>query len=135
MTSTNLTPGPAAVTASSNDGNVPGNTVDGSLFTRWSANGDGQWLRLDLGALHTVSLVNIAFFRGNERVNRFDLQVSSDGSVWTTVLAGQTSSGATTSFETFELGDVPARYVRYVGHGNNFSNWNSLTEVQIWGTP
>jgi poly(beta-D-mannuronate) lyase len=39
---TEVTPAAGAVTASANDGNVPGNTVDNSLATRWSANGDGQ---------------------------------------------------------------------------------------------
>src|SRR4051812_28607996 len=49
---------PAAnVTASADDGNVPANTVDGSLATRWSAQGDGQWIRFDLGATHTVTSV------------------------------------------------------------------------------
>ena len=36
-------------TYSAPGGTVPGNAVDGSLSTRWSARGDGQWLRLDLG--------------------------------------------------------------------------------------
>src|SRR5437867_3157147 len=31
----------ASVTASANDGNVPENTLDGSLSTRWSASGTG----------------------------------------------------------------------------------------------
>ncbi|MET7670675.1 hypothetical protein [Micromonospora luteifusca] len=32
----------AAVAASGHDGNVPGNALDGSLSTRWSAEGDGS---------------------------------------------------------------------------------------------
>jgi poly(beta-D-mannuronate) lyase len=43
-----VTPNAADVTASANDGNVPGNAVDGDLNTRWSANGDGQWLQLEM---------------------------------------------------------------------------------------
>lgn len=43
-----------SVTARANDGNVPANTVDGSLSTRWSAEGDGQWIRYDLGSSKTV---------------------------------------------------------------------------------
>ena len=50
---TEITPAASAVTASTNDGNVPGNTVDNNLATRWSANGDGQWLQLDLGTTRT----------------------------------------------------------------------------------
>jgi len=49
--SADLTPFPvASVVASANDGNLPQNTLDNSLATRWSAQGDGQWIRYDLGA-------------------------------------------------------------------------------------
>jgi len=34
---------PASVVASANDGNVPQNTLDNNLATRWSAQGYGQW--------------------------------------------------------------------------------------------
>jgi poly(beta-D-mannuronate) lyase len=49
-------------------------------------------------------------------------------------LSGQ-SSGTTTALQPFDFPDVPARYVRIVGHGNSQSDWNSLTEVDIWGWP
>jgi len=32
------------------DPNVPQNTLDTDFATRWSAYGDGQWIRYDLGA-------------------------------------------------------------------------------------
>jgi hypothetical protein len=34
----------ASVSASADDGNVPANTLDDNLGTRWSAKGDGQWI-------------------------------------------------------------------------------------------
>src|SRR5262245_8729049 len=53
-----------SVTASANDGNVPANTIDGSLSTRWSASGDGQWIQFDLGASRPVGSVAIAWYQG-----------------------------------------------------------------------
>ena len=41
--------------ASSDDGNVAANTLDGSLATRWSAQGDGQWIQFDLGKSGTLA--------------------------------------------------------------------------------
>src|SRR5262245_3655851 len=46
-----------ATTASADDGNVPANAVDGSLTTRWSASGDGQWIRFDLGTTAAIGSV------------------------------------------------------------------------------
>ena len=128
-----ITPGASSVSASSSDTNLPANTVDNNLTTRWSANGDGHWIRYDLGTSRTVAYVRIAAYSGNTRRTRFDLQLSSDGATWSNVLTGALSSGATTAEETYEFTDAPGRYVRYLGHGNTVNTWNSLTEVSIFG--
>jgi len=135
-----ITPPPSAATASTNDGNVAGNAVDNNPTTRWSGFGDGAWLELDLGRIARVTHFRVSVYRGNERRNRFEIQVRSDlASTWTTVWNGQTS-GLTTGFETFDLaGDPQARYVRYLGHGNvstttgAIGGWNSVNEIELFG--
>jgi poly(beta-D-mannuronate) lyase len=123
----------ASVTASANDGNVPANTVDGSLATRWSAAGDGQWIQYDLGLFRRVTRVRLAGYSGASRSFRFDVQTSTDGITWLTAAAGLTTA-LTDALQSFDLSPVdPARYVRLVGHGNSSSTWNSYTEVEIWG--
>jgi hypothetical protein len=124
---------PAAITASTDDGHVPANTVDNDLTTRWSANGDGQWIRFDLGSARTVAYVKVAVYSGNTRQNRFDLQLSGDGASWTTVWTGS-SSGTTTAEQLYDFTDASARYVRYLGHGNTVNAWNSLGEVSVFVT-
>jgi unsaturated chondroitin disaccharide hydrolase len=122
----------AAVTASAHDGNVPQNTLDNNLNTRWSAQGDGQWIRFDLGATKTVSQLAAAWYLGNTRTAQFDVQTSSTGTTWTTRFTG-VSSGTTTQSERYDFPDVAARYVRILGHGNSQNTWNSITEVDIYG--
>ncbi|MGH3714571.1 MAG: discoidin domain-containing protein [Micromonosporaceae bacterium] len=116
--------------ASSHDGNLPRYAIDSNQSTRWSASGDGQWLRLDLGMSQQVGLVKLAFYNGASRQARFELQVSSDNTTWRTVYSGQ-SSGTTAALETFDIADTSARYVRYLGHGNSVNSWNSLTEAEV----
>jgi chitinase len=129
-----VTPGAGSVTASANDGNLPGNTVDNSLATRWSANGDGQWIKYDLGTTRTLGYVKIAVYSGNARQARFDLQVSTDNAAWTNVITAGLSSGTTTQEQMFDFTDRSARYVRYLGHGNTVNAWNSLYEVSLFAT-
>jgi len=124
----------SAVTASTSDTNVPQNTIDGSLSTRWSGFGDGAWIQYDLGTTRTVGHVALAVYNGNTRQNIFDLQVSTGSGIWTTVFSGR-SSGTTNSEQVFQFTDVSARYVRYVGHGSTVGSWNSLTEVSIFVVP
>ena len=127
----NVTPSAAGVTASSHDGNGPANTVDNSLSTRWSALGDGQWARYDLGAVRKVAYVTLAVYNGASRRNRFELQVSSDGQAWTTVWSGESIAGSAQQ-QTYDFADTDARFVRYLGHGSSVSAWNSVTELDVW---
>ncbi|MDT0342860.1 discoidin domain-containing protein [Streptomyces litchfieldiae] len=123
----------AGATASDHDGNVPANAIDGDLATRWSAEGDGVWLRLDLGSARPVGSLAVAWHRGDARVTTFDVQLSADGSVWTTALAGRRSSGATAGFESYDFAHGSARYVRLVGHGNTANDWTSVSEITVRG--
>src|SRR5947207_1649582 len=137
ITSADLTPLPvASVLASGDDGNIPQNTLDNNLATRWSASGDGQWIRYDLGAVTAVGPVTIAWYRGTEWASAFDIEVSLDSLTWTRVFTGR-SSGQTLQPERYDFPTVPGRYVRIVGHGQwsgttQFSLWNSITETAIY---
>jgi hypothetical protein len=131
-----VTPAGAGVTASTHDGNVPGNTVDDLLSTRWSALGNGPWIQYDLGTAQTLTHVRIAWYNGNSRRSTFDVLVGSAASgPWLTVLAGRQSSGITTALETYEFADTPGRYLRIIGHGNTTNLWNSITETAIFAAP
>lgn len=128
------TPTCEPVTASSNDGNVPANVLDNNLSTRWSANGDGQWIQFCLSSATTVNGVQIAFYNGNIRTSTFDVLTGSDGQNWTTAASGLTSSGTSLNLQTFSFTGRTAKYVRIVGHGNSVNAWNSYTEVKIQTT-
>ncbi|WP_298739227.1 PQQ-dependent sugar dehydrogenase [uncultured Chitinophaga sp.] len=119
------------VIASTHDGNVPANVQDNNLNTRWSADGDGQWIQFCLAGSTTISAVDIAFYLGNTRTSRFDIQVSNDASNWITVAGNLQSSGTSLNLERFSFAPRTARYVRITGHGNSASTWNSYTEVRI----
>jgi uncharacterized protein YjdB len=128
----------ASVVASGDDGNVPQNTLDTNLATRWSASGDGQWIRYDLGAVRAVGPATIAWYRGTEWASAFEIQVSLDAVTWTPVFAGQ-SSGQTLQPERYDFPAATARYVRIVGHGQwsgttQLSPWNSITEVAVYAS-
>ena len=119
-----------AVTASKDDGNVPENTIDDNLNTRWSAEGTDEWIMFDLGSEKTVGSVWIAWYQGATRTSDFGISVSTDGSSWTSVYSGR-SSGTSTELEQHSFSPVAACYVRIDCHGNSVNNWNSITEVLI----
>ena len=125
------TPTCVPVSASADDGNVPANVQDNNLNTRWSAQGDGQWIQFCLSAATQVSGVDIAFYNGTARRSNFDILTSTNGSSWSNAATGLQSSGTSTALETFTFSARSAKYVRIVGHGNTVNAWNSYTEVKI----
>jgi len=121
-----------SVTASSNDGNVPQNTLDAQLGSRWSALGKGQYLRADLGSSKSIDGAAIAWYQGNVRSSAYVLETSTDGVnfAWA---ASASSSGTTLNLETKKFTARPARYVRVKVNGNTVNDWASVTELRVCG--
>ena len=121
--------------ASAEDGdNTAAMLLDGSLDTRWSANGDGVWVTCELDATYIIESVAMAFYNGDQRSTNFDVQLSLDGSTWSSVATSVNSSGTQLDLESFDLTENTARNLRIIGHGNSSpSNWCSITELEIYG--
>jgi hypothetical protein len=119
------------VSASGDDGNVPANTIDADLGTRWSDEGDGVWIDYDLGAVKQVGSVGLAWHKGDGRRHDFEIRTSIDGAEWTTRYAG-TSGGAGLQEENYTFDASDTRYVRVLGHGNTENDWTSITETKIY---
>jgi len=124
----------AAVTASGSVSGAypPQKAADLDLRTRWAVEGKDHWLQLDLGAVKTVSRAAIAWFSGNRRRAVYAVETSVDAEKWTRVFDGQ-SSGNTLGLEPVEFDAAKARYVRIVCRGNSENEWNSITEVAVYG--
>lgn len=118
------------VTASGDDGHVPANVNDGDLSTRWSRDGIGSWIRGDLGSIQSIGSVQVAWYLGNQRTNNVVLATSTDDVSYTNVFTG-TSSGSTTSLETYSFAATNARYVRVTVNGNSQNTFASITEIAV----
>ncbi|ROO63195.1 F5/8 type C domain-containing protein [Micromonospora sp. Llam0] len=119
----------ATVTASSSEGEhwAPAFAVDGDASTRWgSAWKDPQWIRVDLGENWVVSEVRLAW--ESAYATEYRVEVSRDGTNWTTVFRTSRGSGGTL------VVDVPsavARYVRMYGTSRSGSYGYSLYEFEV----
>lgn len=116
------------VMASSNDGNVESNVIDGDFASRWSAAGE-QWITLDLGEEKNIAGLRIAFYSGDKRSTSFEILTSADNEAWTEIYKGQ--SGGNDMFEPFEAHADNVRYIKLNCHGNNTSYWNSISEIEV----
>ncbi|GID94221.1 DUF1996 domain-containing protein [Amorphoplanes digitatis] len=105
------------------------NAVDGNPGTRWSsAFSDPQWLQVDLGGTATVSSVVLAWETAYSRT--FSVQVSPNGSTWTTIKANVAGTGGRQSVAVAGSG----RYVRMLSTARATQWGVSLTEFEVYGT-
>lgn len=126
---------PAGVSATTYEPvNPPANAVDGNLATRWSGQGFGASLILDLGSLRRLCGTKVAWHRGEVRWNDYTVYVSSDGTTYTKTWEGR-SSGTTAAPETrlFTNGPRDARYVKISFWQNPENDWASITEAAVLG--
>ncbi|MFE9428820.1 alpha-L-fucosidase [Kitasatospora sp. NPDC006697] len=113
-------------------GNPASNAVDGDTSTRWCAtDGDtGHWLQVDLGSVHSLTGVRIAWEQlGNAYAFRID--GSSDGSSWST-LSDQTRNTTPAQVQALTF-TGQARYVRVTVTGGVNSNvYASIRSLEVY---
>ncbi len=120
-----------SVKASASQTGYPASNVkDNNLQTRWSNNGKGSWIQLDLGSSKNICSVNIAWYKGNERQNDFVISTSKDGTTFTKALEKK-SSGTTLNLEKYVLSNPNARYVKITVNGNTQNDYASITEANV----
>ncbi|MEO9570140.1 MAG: polysaccharide lyase family 7 protein [Polaribacter sp.] len=113
--------------------NPIGNIDDNSMSTRWSGYGNSVHVDIDFGTVVRVDYIKLALHKGDERTTSFDYLESSNGSSYTKK-GGKTSSGNTESHEEFDLSNMDTRYLRLTFKGNSVSDWNSVLDLEIYGT-
>ena len=89
---------------------------------------------LELEDISNIEAINIAWGRGRNRSNEFEIATrASELAPWTTVFEGQ-SSGTSEQFETYDVTDSIAQFIRIRGLSNSLGISSTyITEVQALG--
>jgi acyl-homoserine lactone acylase PvdQ len=129
-TVTNLAYGKTATASSTQalTSYTPAKAVDGDSTTRWSSSySDSNWLMVDLGSAQAVGRVILHWEAAYGLAYKID--VSTNGSTWTTVWSTTTGNGGT-DVDVFT--PVSARYVRMTGVTRGTSYGYSLYELEAY---
>lgn len=120
-----------AYSSSVNGGDVASFATDGRLGTQWGAAADvaDQWLDVDLGG-KAYSVNKVVLTWENAYGQAYDIQVSNDGTKWTTVKEMRDQNGGE---DIVEFNSVSARYVRMQGVTRATGYGYSLWEMEVYG--
>lgn len=109
------------------------NVCDNNERTYWELNGKGRYFDLELDSVQSINGVCILFASDDNLKYRYEIQVSEDGKDYTTVYKcsdGGGADGITRENVNFEK-EVNAKFVRFIGLGNNMNPWNRITEMRV----
>jgi hypothetical protein len=117
--------------ASGSDPNYPAAAIgDLNAQTIWSTYGKGSWIQLDLGTQKTVCSVDVQWYKGDQRQNHFVISVSNDGSSFKDIV-DSTSKETASLFESYDLQNLEARYIKLTINGNSQNNYASIAEIKV----
>ncbi len=119
----------ASASSQENDGSSAAMAVDGSDTSRWSSEwNDNEWIMVDLERVYRIDEVRLIWEAAYG--NAYEIQVSEDGTAWTTVYTETNGDGGT---DSILLNDVTARYIKMQGQGRATAYGYSMYELQAYG--
>ena len=120
---------PATSSGNETTATTPNLTFDGNTTTtRWSSPfSDPQWIQVDLGSTQSIRQVILRWEAAY--ATAFQIQVSNDGTNWTTAVNVTGGTGGTQNLTV----NASGRYVRMVGTARATPYGYSLYEFEVYG--
>ncbi len=106
--------------------------IDNSINTRWESQHkvDPVSLTVDLGQIRNIKEVDIVW--ENASASEYEIQISNDGQVWTTVAKATGTGGRCDMITLKNL--VSARYVKMYGISRSTDYGYSIYDLAVYGT-
>jgi hypothetical protein len=116
---------PISVVASSEDlGKEAPKATDGDFETRWSANGNGEWIEFTFNGIYPITKVGLTGYH-YDRTYYFEINGKQ--------FVNPANRPPNTLIE-YDLSDlyIQSNKVKIIGHGNSGSTYNSYREIQFY---
>jgi Concanavalin A-like lectin/glucanases superfamily/Calcineurin-like phosphoesterase/F5/8 type C domain len=116
---------PISVVASAQEsGKEASKAADGDFATRWSANGNGQWIEFTFNNVYPITKVGLTGYH-YDKAYMFEI----NGKQF--VNQANRPPGTLIEYDLSDL-NIQSNKVRITGHGNSESDYNSYREIQFY---
>jgi beta-glucosidase len=117
---------PAVASSTQNSRTPASAAVDGDSSTRWSSTfSDPQWIQVDLTYTQNVCQVELNWEAAYAKA--FQIQISNDGTIWTTIYSTTTGTGGNQVIDVNAVG----RYLRVYGTARATGYGYSLFDLSV----
>jgi hypothetical protein len=125
--------GPSMIIAISESGHsgaeVGTQAFDGNPNTRWSINGGGNYLQVELNRTTRLDEIKVGFHKG-ERKYKFEILASSAGKKWNSVGKFE-SDGKGNGIQSFKFKATTAKHFRIIHLGNSSNSWSNTHTIEL----
>ena len=116
---------PISVIASAQEsGKEASKAADGDFATRWSANGNGQWIEFTFNGVNPITKVGLTGYQ-YDKAYMFEI----NGKQF--VNQANRPQGTLIEYDLSDL-NIQSNKVRIIGHGNSENGYNSYREIQFY---
>ncbi|RBQ18319.1 hypothetical protein DP939_20845 [Spongiactinospora rosea] len=129
----NLALNKPATADKSEAGHPPVMAVDADAGSYWSTWPLPGWVQVDLQDVYRLSNITVTNYHGDNRYYKYKVEVSTDGTTWSTVAAKDTTTPATSAGDSHPVA-ATARYVRVTMTHNSANPSAHITNVVVNGT-
>ena len=101
--------------------------------SRWSSLENSAQLILSLENFSLVKGLSITWLNTDQRSYSYDVEISKDNQIWTSVVADQITDALTTRSQFIGIAEHSAQYIKIIPKGSNIDNTNNIIEVEAFG--
>ena len=123
----------ADVRASADDGNKATNLLGKDLKTRWSCDKSPCDVTLKLKSASYVAELEFAVYEGNQRVQKYDIDVKRKGKDGWQDIVVDGESRIMKGLQSVDIDIDDVTEIKFIGYGNDQNNWNSLVSLGVIG--
>jgi hypothetical protein len=112
------------IASAQESGKEASKAADGDFATRWSANGNGQWVEFTFNGVNPITKVGLTGYQ-YDKAYMFEI----NGKQF--VNQANRPQGTLIEYDLSDL-NIQSNKVRIIGHGNSESGYNSYREIQFY---
>jgi hypothetical protein len=114
----------SVISSAQESGKEASKAADGDFATRWSANGNGQWIEFTFNGVNPITKVGLTGYQ-YDKAYMFEI----NGKQF--VNQANRPQGTLIEYDLSDL-NIQSNKVRIIGHGNSESDYNSYREIQFY---
>lgn len=129
----NVAKGKSVTVSGFNELHPPQNLNDGNRLTKWTTEGFGAWVLVDIGYLEEIDMFQLNFNENSRKSYQYIIEASADSISWTTLVDQSARNDTLSQIVVDKIDPTTTRYVKIIiiGASNSKDEKININEFRI----